>query len=548
MSRKKITAKHTPKSSNSKRAVSRDSKSTTGPKGSPKSKTKYAMKLSPRDVIRTHQLATQITADIVEKEAREIKTFDGYQNFLSRVGINTNNVSAASTYDFDLISRNRVLLEAAYRGSWIVGVMIDCIAQDMTKAGVDITTTDKSDLKILEKEMTRLQIWRSLGLNEQWARLYGGSCGFLQIKGQDVTTPLDPETVAKGQFLGIAVFDRWQLQPDLASLIQSGPNMGLPEYYQIVSDPRNYGSQPTDEGEITVYTKVHYTRMVRSIGIQLPFYQAITEQLWGESVLERLWDRLISFDNASLSAGQLIDRASLRMVGIEGLREIIAAGGKSLAALEAMFDKVRELQTNEGLTILDKNDEYQTTSYSFAGLSDMMLQKLQELSGAIGAPLIRLIGQLPAGLGGGNGDADLRMYDDNIHALQEAKLRDPLDTIFKVLWRSTYGKPLPNDFNFTFKSLWQPDPKTKAETANTNAQAVNTIYSLGILPAPTALKELKQSSGANGLFSSISEEDIRQAELEPPPMPGQESEESEDDSSEEKKKETKDAWYRFWKR
>ena len=84
------------------------------------------------------------------------------------------------------------------------------------------------------------QIWMLLRHNIQWGRLYGGSFGVMQIEGQNLRTPLRLETVGKGHFRGIVVYDRWQLNPILDPVIDSGPEMGLPKFYQIVNNPMAY--------------------------------------------------------------------------------------------------------------------------------------------------------------------------------------------------------------------------------------------------------------------------------------------------------------------
>lgn len=451
----------------------------------------------------------------VAREALRIPTLDGFDNFLSRIGLNNDNALSDSTYVFNLVTRNRVLLEAAYRGSWIVGAVIDSVADDMTREGIDITTSDEVDLKILTKAMTRLQVWQSIANTIKWGRLYGGSLGVLQIKGQRLDTPLDLDTIGKDQFQGIVSFDRWQLNPVLNKVIDSGPEMGLPTFYQIVSNPESYmPTAPTATGEITV----HHSRCIRYTGIDLPFYQAITEMMWGESILERLWDRLISFDNATMSSAQLIDRANLRTVGIEGLREIISAGGEAQKGLEAMFEMMRLVQVNEGLTLLDKNDTFTSTAYSFSGLSDMMLQFGQQLAGASGIPLVRLFGQSPAGLNA-TGEADIRMYYDSINSQQESKLRNPIEVLLKVMWRSTFGKPAPDDLEFTFTPLWQMSALDKATIAKTNTETIIGAHEAGLVPLETSMRELRNISGDTGVFSNISEEDIAEAEAEEPPLP-----------------------------
>lgn len=474
-------------------------------------------------------------------------TFDGFDNFISRIGLNNNNSLSGGTYIFNQLSKNRLKLEAAYRGSWSVGVIVDAVADDMTRAGIDVTTNEgDEDLKDLFTAISRLQVWQSLNQVIKWSRLYGGCTGLIQIAGQDPTTPLDIETVGQGQFLGIVPFDRWQLNPDLTRLIKSGPSMGLPEYYQIVSTNSEGEPQTPTDGIGAI--KVHYSRMIRMVGIQLPYYQAINEWMWGESVLERLFDRLIAFDNATMSAASLIDRANLRTVKIKNLREIIASGQEAKAGLTGMFEMMRLLQVNEGLTLLDADDEFASTAYTFAGLSDMLLQFGQQLAGASGIPLTRLFGQSPAGLSA-TGESDMRMYYDNINAQQESKMRGPWDLLLKVLWRSTFGKPAPKDLEFQFTPLWQMSAIDKATIAKSNTETIIGAFEAGLNDAETSMKELREQSGDTGLFSNISDEAIAEAGIEPPPLPDAPEPEKTGEKQEPKEPvKNLDSKWKFWRR
>jgi phage-related protein (TIGR01555 family) len=452
--------------------------------------------------------------DAATKRAIRNLTQDGYENCISKLGLNQDNALSGGTYDFDLVTRNRLLLEMAYRGSWMTGVVVDSVAEDMTRAGAEITTSEaESDLPKFKESFTRFRIWQSLAELISWGRLYGGALGVMQIEGQNLDTPLDVRTVGPGQFKGVVNFDRWMLSPVLNPVIESGPQMGLPNYYQIVSSPD--AADPTAKSGMVI---VHHSRCFRHIGVKLPFFQAITEMMWGMSVLERLWDRLIAFDNATMSAAQLIDRANLRTVKLDGLREISAAGGEALDGLKAQFELMRLAQTNEGLTLLDKNDEFDSVSYTFSGIPETLLQLGQQLAGAAGVPLVRLFGQSPAGLNA-TGEADIRMYYDNIKAQQEATLREPFDTLLKVMWASEFGRPAPADLGFQFTPLWQMDAKDKAEIAKTNTDTIVQAHQDGLLTTPAAMKELRAQAPQTGLFANITDEDITEAELEPPPMP-----------------------------
>lgn len=450
---------------------------------------------------------------VFETSDAKAQTNDGFDNFVTRTGLNNNNTLSAGVYTFNLMTRNRIQLEAAYRGSWVVGQVVDCVAEDMTRAGIDVTTNEEEqDIKEFQAGMSRLSIWSSLRDLIKWGRLYGGAIGVIQVEGQDLATPLKIDTIQKGQFKGIVVYDRWQLNPDLTRVINAGPNMGLPEYYYIVTGETPGTPAPTAIGQITV----HHSRVIRGIGIKLPFFQAITEMMWGESVLERLWDRLISFDSVTMSTANLIERANNRTVGVEGYRQIIAAGGKAQQALEKQFEAMRMFQSNEGMTVLDKNDTFQTTNYTFAGLPDVILQFGQQLSGASQIPLVRLFGQSPAGLNS-TGESDLRMYYDGINAKQEADLRPAFNVLVHVMWRSFFGRPAPKDIEFTFTPLWQMSAMDKATVAKTNTETVLGAMDSGVIDRATAMKELRASSGDTGLFSNITDEQVAEAEEEPPP-------------------------------
>jgi len=286
-------------------------------------------------------------------------------------------------------------------------------------------------------------------------------------------------------------------------------DFGLPMFYDVISD--------VTTGQVS-NVRIHHTRVIRQIGVQLPAYQAITEQMWGESVVERMYDRLVAFDTATSGAANLIQKAHLRTVQIDKLREVLAAGGKAEENLLQMFHHMRMLQTNEGLTLLDKEDTFQAHSYTFSGLSDMILQFGQQIAGATGIPLVRLFGQSPAGLSA-TGESDLRMYYDNVASQQESRLRDGLMRVLQVMHQSLFGTPAPQSFDFDFVALWQTSSKEKADISTAVTNTVVAAFNAGIISADVALQELKQSSESTGVFSNITQEEIDQAKTEPPPMP-----------------------------
>jgi uncharacterized protein len=436
-----------------------------------------------------------------------VYTTDAITNFVARLGISTPNLLASSTYNFTPISRLQQLMEWAYRGSWIIGAAVDCVADDMTRAGVQMNSdTDPDDIEQLQTAMHETMLWQRLNETIKWSRLYGGALMVMQIDGQDMTTELDPLTVAPDALKGFLVLDRWMVQQSFSDLVLDyGPDYGMPQFYDVIATAPFMPRQ-----------RIHYSRCLRMDGVILPFRQRLAENGWGMSVIERLYDRLLAFDSGTMGAAQLLYKAYLRTYKVEGFRALVGAGGELQERFMRSMDLMRMLQSNEGLTIIDAKDEFETHSYSFAGLPETLMVLGQQISGALGIPLVRLFGQSPSGMNA-TGESDIRLYYDMINSTQEARLRRPLTRVFEVLWQSVLGMEPPDTWNFKFNSLRQLDEMEKAELAERDAGTIASLHGAGIISTTIALQELKQSSIITGRFTNISEDDIKDSENVPAP-------------------------------
>lgn len=447
---------------------------------------------------------------VIGKTALAKKSFmtaDGFTNFQARIGLGAGSIQDKSTMNFNFISRNRIMIEAAYRSNWICGLACDLVAQDMTRAGIEIEgEIDPDDIKKLQRKIKRMKLmdsWRDL---IKWSRLYGGAIGVLMIDGQDLSTPLNHETIGKDQFKGMLVLDRWLVNPSLSDLVtEMGPDIGRPKYYTVLAD-----------AQALVNMKIHYTRIIRMEGVELPYWQRITENGWGQSVLERIWDRVVAFDSVSEGAAQLVYKAHLRVFKVKGLKDIKALGGdKTYQGFLAYWEAIRQFQSNEGLTLIDTDDEFIPHTYSFTGLADMAIMFGEQLSGGLQIPLVRLFGQSPAGLNS-TGESDLVTYYDNVQQQQEAKMSSGMSRMMDILYRSTFGEAPPEDFDFDFKSLKEMNQEEKSKIAASTCDAILKAEENGVITRAVALRELKQLSHSVGIFSNITDEDIEDAENDPP--------------------------------
>ncbi len=446
---------------------------------------------------------------------------DQFVNFAQNIGIGGDNPLTTAGYGFNPVTRQRVQLEWMHRGTWIGGLAVDLPAGDMTREGVEQTgEIDPKDAAKIKKHVEELGCWTALCETIQWGRLYGGAIAVLQIDGQDERTPLRLDTINKGQFKGLMVFDRWMCDPSLDRLVRTpGPSRGLPEFYTIRSDSHGMRGQ-----------QVHHSRCVRIIGHKLPYWQAVIEQMWGISIFERLFDRMSFFDVATTGSAQLVYRAWVRTLKMKNFRGLVAQGGKALQGVVAQLHFMRRFANLEGVQVIDSEDEMEILqSPAFSGLAEAMLHFGEQLSGALQIPLVRLFGQSPAGLNA-TGESDLRNYADNVKKEQRSVLGPDVLKIHKAAAYSCGVRP-PEDYGVDFLPLYQLTEKERGEIAERKTNAISQAYNDGAYGQKTYLKELKQMAPSTGVFSNITAADIEAASDDPPPPPGAEALEGDTSSS-----------------
>lgn len=440
---------------------------------------------------------------------KRARTNDSFVNAAARLGVgrNQDNLLSQGTYEFDPITRNRVLLESMYRSSWVIRRVVGVVAEDMTKAGVEFRgEAGPADFKALKSKMTRTASWRMLTQGLKWGRLYGGAASMFQIKGQDPATPLRPETVGPKGFLGLRPYDRWQLTPIAGEVVQTpGPEQGQPVYYQV--NPYG-GNQASPEAAF----RLHHTRLIRHEGDDLPVWQRQTEQGWGMSVVEPLYDRLLAYDSTTMGTAQLVFRAHLRTLYLDGWKQNLAMGGPQMDGALAEVDFVRRFQMLEGMTILDSKSRLEAQQYSFGGLDQVLTQMGSQIAGAAGIPQVKIFGQAPGGFS--SGESDLQSYNDDIDSRREHDLRDGLSRLFQVLYWSELGRAPADDFDFEFSPLSVMSDDEKAGLAQNRGATVLSAFTAQAIDRVQVLKELQAIGADTGVFSSITEDDIKAAEQE----------------------------------
>lgn len=438
------------------------------------------------------------------QENKRTATMDAFSNVLARLGAGTPNLIESTDYPMTRLTQNFQLLNSLYRSHWIIRKIIDCPAEDMVKNWITIKTQmDPDDIERFEKLQRTTRIKRDILECLKWSRLYGGAAAVIIIEGHEdiLDQPLDYDTIMPQSFKGLISCDRWTGITPGADMIKdvTNPDFGLPAYYEWVTD------------EFSV--KVHHSRILRFTGRDLPTIEKYTEQQWGVSEVELLFDELKKRDNTSWNIAQLVFLANLRVLKMGDLGELLAIGDEN--SQKDLYNTVQAqnwLMNNMGMYLLNKEDDFQTHQYSFSGLNDIYESFMLDIAGAAEMPVTKIFGRSPQGMNA-TGDGDKENYNNTIEQKQTAQLEPALDKLLPIMYVSEFGA-IPEDLDYTFNPIETPSEDKMAEIVDKKTTAIINVYNAGLISQKVGMKELRQLSSTTNMFTNITDEDIENADNE----------------------------------
>lgn len=439
-----------------------------------------------------------------DKPNDPVMTMDSYQNAMARLGFNMPNMLEATTYPLTRLTQDYQTLNSLYRNHWIVRKIVDVIPEDMCKNWIKLNTQiDPGSMTRLEKVIRKTKTKERILEGLKWGRLYGGAVGVILIEGQEdmLSRPLNYDLIMPGSYKGLLILDRWSGISPEAEMIGdiNNPDFGLPAYYQM--------TMPNGQ-----MLRVHNSRVVRFIGNALPLWESWAEQQWGASVVEAVYDELKKRDNTSYNIANLVFLANLRIYQTD-MADLMGMGDPKIQQdFWQTMQAINMMMSNQGMTIIGKEDSFDTKQYTFTGLNDVYESFMLDVAGACEIPVTRLFGRSPAGFNA-TGESDLTNYYDSIEEKQEAYLSPVLDKLLPVIALSTWGV-IPDDLDYEYNPLRKADPKENADLAKSMGEAVIAVYNANLISQQTALKELRQQSEVTGMWSNITDEDIAKADTE----------------------------------
>ena len=440
------------------------------------------------------------------------KTNDSFINPFNRLGFGHDNLLSTNEYPITRLTQNYALLNSLYRNDWIAKKIIDSVAEDMTKNWYNLKgTLEPSQLSDYEAAERKLHIRKVVLEALKWGRLFGGAAGVMVIDGQEdmLEEPLDMRMVVPDSFKGIIVADRWSGVYPSTELVQdlSDADFGTPEYYEFTM---------ANAGDPTAL-RVHHSRVLRFIGRELPYIERMAETYWGASEIEHVFTELNKRNTTSENVANLVFQANLRTYKMSDLGQLLATSNAELQSQLYQTLKMQNfLMSNMGMNVMDKEDDFQTNQYTFNGLSEIYEAFMNDIAGAAEIPATRLFGRSPAGMNA-TGESDLSNYYDRIAQLQEAQLRPVFEKLIPVMLMSEFGA-VPDDWDIEFNPIAETSEQEKSSLVQQSSGAIVSVFQAGLISQQTALKELRQSGMAYGMWSNITDEDIENADTETNPQ------------------------------
>ncbi|WLS01733.1 phage portal protein [Shinella oryzae] len=417
---------------------------------------------------------------------------DRLQNFVSGLGT-AKDKKIGNAYVFTPIDPQQLV--AMHRSDWMGRKVVDIIPDDMTREWRE-WKADEAIVQAIEKVERAPQINIQAKVNEamQLARLRGGS---LMILGVDVGQPgeeLVLEGVGKDALKYVHVLGRDQVSYTDINRDITSPYYGEPMMWRF-----------TSSAGTTV--DIHPSRVIRFVGAPILDKSSAGDEVWGDSVLQIVYDALQNAASTQEHTASLIPEAKTDVIYMPGLSEVLR-NPVTTQQLTERFTYANTMKSMFNMLLLEGNggtgenaqgEKWEQKTISFSQFPELLRQYLQVASGAADIPMVRFLQDAPSGLGS-NGEITLKNYYDRIGADQRNKLSPALWRFDEICIRSATGKRDPKIY-YEWAPLYSQTEKERAEVFKINAEAARAIVGSG-----TGQELITREAVSKALISRIEED------------------------------------------
>lgn len=237
--------------------------------------------------------------------------------------------------------------------------------------------------------------------------------------------------------------------------------------------------------------RVHQSRCIVSKGIILPqdntTSQDFTYLYWGISRLQAVFNQMANSETAQKAFANLIHEATVAVIKIPGLEQILSNSDDAKVAFKAVMDTIARAKSVLNMILLPEGGDFKRDSLAMSGWRDAVMIFREELSAVSEIPIPRLYGIPSSGLGGGGSDEEAtKVYHAQIQAEQEIKLRPIIARLVQYVAPTVGMDP---ETGFAFNPLTIPSDKEVADTQLVVAQKDKIYVDMGALDPVEEVRE-----------------------------------------------------------
>lgn len=411
--------------------------------------------------------------------ARFVTHTDGWESLLTGLGRANKDKRVGARSVVNCMSFEE--LRDLYKSNPMAARICDKPAEEMTRKGWCVNVADDEGGEqgeaidsALDDLKSKAKVKEALS-KKRWS---GGSAILIGVndgKGiEALKLPVNESAIRSVDYLN--VFD-----PREAMVTDYEPNLlakGFkePKIYRL--NPRVLGF-----GSNLGVIDVHASRIMRFSGPVATTDDLIKNYGWGDSVLNRVWEVLRDYGISWSGAAALVQDFAQAVYKIRGLHDAVAADREGLVIKRLqLMDLSRSYLRGIALDA-DGNEEFDRKPTPIAGLPELLKGFNEQMASAANIPLTILFGQQSKGLGNG-GEENTRNWYDQVAAMQEEELLEPLKMLVRYVMLAKQGPTKgaePEDWSIKFPSLWQLSETELADVQSKHATADTAWVTSGVL-------------------------------------------------------------------
>lgn len=423
----------------------------------------------------------------------QLRANDSLRSMVAGLGDPFRDKMATASYGLQYIDDYQ--LAAIYKSNWLGRKIVDIPAMDAVRKGRD-WQAEQDQIEAIEAEQNRLGFWHKLLEVKVKARLWGGAGLFIGTGEQDLMQPLNFEGTKKGGIKYLTVLSRRDVTAGPIEQNVLSEFYGKPAYYEVTGNAAMVRIHPS---RLAVFIGAPHGDNLLTFGVN---------EGWGDSIIEAVYSAMKNADATAANIASLVFEANVDVFRIPEFMNGLSDPDYRSRLLERFSLAATAKGINRAL-VLDKEEEYERKTISFATLPDVMQSFLQMAAGAADIPVTRLLGQSPAGMSA-TGESDMNNYYDRVSSIQTLEVTPALYRLDECLIRSALGSR-PDEVFYEWSPLKQMTEKEQAEIGKLNAETANILATTGIF-TPVELRtvvtnQLVESSFYPGLDQAVAATD-----------------------------------------